>query len=166
MLQHIASPLVPVEMKKLIAFDAIDITLNKRSVTIQWVANPVNDMFADCIISTILESETINPRIMPANVHMKMDRMHFKECVIEMLQDMFGEECVPKIFKGDKLHVTVDNKKANIDLLQLEVKCKEDAVFQQVVQTAIIRLYDALTPTSTYLKLPSENNSEEAVKIS
>lgn len=166
MLQHIASPLVPVEMKKLIAFDAIDITLNKKSVTIQWVANPVNDMFADCIVSTILESETINPRIVPANVHMKMDRMHFKECVIEMLQDMFGEECVPKIFKGDKLHVTVDNKKANIDLLQLEVKCKEDPTLQQVVQTAIIRLYDALTPTSSYLKLPATENSEEAVKIS
>lgn len=84
--------------------------------------------------------------------------MHFKECVIEMLQDMFGEECVPKIFKGDKLHVTVDNKKANIDLLSLEVKCKEDSTLQQVVQTAIKKLHEALTPSSVYF--PKDDNAE------
>lgn len=36
-----------------------------------------------------------------------------------MLQEMFGEDSVPKIFKGEKLYVTVDGKKANIDLLNL-----------------------------------------------
>jgi hypothetical protein len=45
--------------------------------------------------------------------------MHFQECLIEMLQEMFGEDSVPKIFKGEKLYVTVDGKKANIDLLNL-----------------------------------------------
>lgn len=42
-----------------------------------------------------------------------------QECVIEMLQEMFGEDSVPKMFKGDKLHVTVDGKKADIDLLNM-----------------------------------------------
>jgi cleavage and polyadenylation specificity factor subunit 3 len=32
---------------------------------------------------------------------------------------MFGEESVPKIFKGEKLYVTVDNKRADIDLHNL-----------------------------------------------
>lgn len=36
-----------------------------------------------------------------------------------MLQDMFGDEAVPKVFKGDKFVVTVDGKKANIDLTAL-----------------------------------------------
>jgi cleavage and polyadenylation specificity factor subunit 3 len=36
-----------------------------------------------------------------------------------MLQDMFGDDAVPKIFKGDKFVVTVDGKKANIDLTAL-----------------------------------------------
>lgn len=40
-----------------------------------------------------------------------------------MLQEMFGEDSVPKIFKGEKLYVTVDNKKANIDLLNLVSYC-------------------------------------------
>lgn len=36
-----------------------------------------------------------------------------------MLQDMFGEDSVPKIFKGEKLYVTVNDKKADIDLSNL-----------------------------------------------
>lgn len=36
-----------------------------------------------------------------------------------MLQDMFGEDSVPKIFKGEKLYVSVNNVKADIDLSNL-----------------------------------------------
>jgi len=36
-----------------------------------------------------------------------------------MLQEMFGDESVPKVFKGDKFVVTVDGKKANIDISAL-----------------------------------------------
>lgn len=39
--------------------------------------------------------------------------------MIEMLQDMFGEDSVPKMFKGEKLYVTVDGKRADIDLLNM-----------------------------------------------
>lgn len=38
-----------------------------------------------------------------------------------MLQEMFGEDSVPKMFKGDKLFVTVDGKKADIDLLNMVI---------------------------------------------
>ncbi|KAI8420529.1 hypothetical protein MSG28_008997, partial [Choristoneura fumiferana] len=41
------------------------------------------------------------------------------ECVIEMLQEMYGEDSVPKMFKGDKLHVLVDSKRADIDLYSM-----------------------------------------------
>ena len=40
----------------------------------------------------------------------------FQECVIEMFQEMFGEDAVPKMFKGDKLYVDVAGKRAHIDL--------------------------------------------------
>lgn len=52
-------------------------------------------------------------------MHSWYSYMCFQECLIEMLQEMFGEDSVPKIFKGEKLYVTVDGKKANIDLLNL-----------------------------------------------
>ena len=35
---------------------------------------------------------------------------------------MFGEESVPKLLHGDKIYVSVDNKKAFIDLTQFKVK--------------------------------------------
>lgn len=91
-----------------------------------------------------------------------------------MLQDMFGEDSVPKIFKGEKLYVTVNNKRADIDLSNLvsmsniknffavcklinyeiknkvswfqEVICPEDETFQQIVQTAVTKLYQSLAP--------------------
>ena len=34
---------------------------------------------------------------------------------------MFGEESVPKIFSGDRITVSVDTRKAVIDLASLEV---------------------------------------------
>jgi hypothetical protein len=36
-----------------------------------------------------------------------------------MLQEMFGEEAVPKMLKGDKLPVTVNNATAVVDLATL-----------------------------------------------
>lgn len=36
-----------------------------------------------------------------------------------MLQDMFGEDSVPKIFKGEKLYVAVKENRADIDLVNL-----------------------------------------------
>ena len=36
--------------------------------------------------------------------------------MIELLQEMFGEDSVPKIFKGEKLSVSVKGVSANIDL--------------------------------------------------
>ena len=81
--------------KKVIrAFGAIDIVLERRMVTLEWVASPVNDMYADAILCAILQAESMEspPSYIPSAS--KVDKIHFKECLIEMLQDMFGEESV------------------------------------------------------------------------
>lgn len=85
-------------------------------------------MYADSVLTAILQAENLDSsqKIHPAAT--KLDRMHFKECLIEMLQDMFGEDSVPKIFKGEKLYVSVDGKKANIDLLNLVSFCLGELV--------------------------------------
>lgn len=132
----------------------------------QWVASPINDMYADTVLTAVLQAESVEdcPKSV-STTSSKLDRMHFKECIIEMLQDMFGEDSVPKIFKGEKLHVTVDGKKADIDLESLVfyldiimhlllkqaqyfqiVICKEDDLLQQVVQTAVSKLHQSLAP--------------------
>ena len=79
----------------------------------------MSDMYADSVLTAVLQAESLDSSQKMFPPPAKMDRMHFKECLIEMLQDMFGEDSVPKIFKGEKLYVTVDGKKANIDLLNL-----------------------------------------------
>jgi cleavage and polyadenylation specificity factor subunit 3 len=40
---------------------------------------------------------------------------------MNLVQDMFGEDSVPKIFQGDRIYVSVDNKRANIHLSELKV---------------------------------------------
>ena len=63
-----------------------------------------------------------------------------------MLQDMFGEESVPRTFSGDKFEVTVDAKTAKIDLGSLSATCEEDSMFEQIVQTAVSKLHHSLVP--------------------
>ncbi|XP_059473453.1 cleavage and polyadenylation specificity factor 73 [Neocloeon triangulifer] len=151
LLKHIliqlAGNVEAVDDKKLRIFNCIDLTLVEKCITLEWVASPVNDMYADTVLAAVLQAESVEdaPKTLPTTSS-KMDSMHFKECLIEMLQDMFGEDSVPKIFKGDKLHVTVDGKKADIDLEKMNVICEEDELLQQVVQTAVSKLYQSLAP--------------------
>lgn len=44
----------------------------------QWVATPVNDMFADCVLTAVLQAESLDPASKFLPVPSKMDRMHFK----------------------------------------------------------------------------------------
>ncbi|KAK9878570.1 hypothetical protein WA026_022640 [Henosepilachna vigintioctopunctata] len=143
---QVAGLLETVEEKKLRAFNAVDILIDGKVVTLEWIANPVNDMYADAIVAAILQADLLDAPIKNLATSVKVDRMHFKECLIEMLQDMFGEDSVPKIFKGEKLYVSVNDKKADIDLSNLQVVCQEDETFQQIVQTAVSKLYQSLAP--------------------
>ncbi|XP_034236974.1 cleavage and polyadenylation specificity factor 73 [Thrips palmi] len=146
LLAQISGTVEPIDEHKIRVFNSIDINIENKIVTMEWSATPVNDMYADSVLTAILQAENLDSsqKIHPAAT--KLDRMHFKECLIEMLQDMFGEDSVPKIFKGEKLYVSVDGKKANIDLLNLEVSCEEDETFQQIIQTAVTKLHQSLAP--------------------
>lgn len=125
-------------------YGCVDLTIDNNIITIEWQAQPVTDMFADAVSAAILSASMLpTPPLLPRAP--KLDRMHFKECVIEMFEEMFGENSVPKMFKGDKIDVTVDDKVAHVDLQNLEVKCSDPHV-QSVVQSAITNLYTALAP--------------------
>jgi hypothetical protein len=49
-----------------------------RAVLLQWIANPVNDMYADTVLAAVLQAEMLDstPSFFP--IQAKMDRMHFK----------------------------------------------------------------------------------------
>jgi len=152
-LQHTAGEVETVEgegvggdKKQIIrAFGAIDIIYEPRMVTLEWIASPCNDMFADAVLSAVLQAESLDsPKYLPPSN--KLDKNHFKECLIELLQDMFGEESVPKIFSGDTITVSVDNKAATVNLTNLTVECEDDKTFEQIVQTAVSKLHQSLVP--------------------
>ncbi|KAL0870191.1 hypothetical protein ABMA27_006335 [Loxostege sticticalis] len=126
-------------------YGCIQLSLESNMITLEWQAQPVTDMYADALVAAALSAASL-----PHHHHLplapKLDRMHFKECVIEMLQEMFGEDSVPKMFKGDKLYVEVMGRRADIDLLSMEVKCPADETLERTVQSAISKLYSALAP--------------------
>merc|ERR1719452_441882 len=107
------------------AFGSIDIIWEPRLVTLEWIASPCSDMFADAVLSAILQAEAVDsPKYFPPAT--PMDDVHFKECLIELLQDMFGEESVAKVMSGDTITVSVDNKDARVNLVTMRAECPED----------------------------------------
>ncbi|XP_025419851.1 cleavage and polyadenylation specificity factor 73 isoform X3 [Sipha flava] len=150
MLSHLTGsvPEMIIPNKKLRVLNSVDISVDKNFATLEWTTTPENDMYADIVVQVLMKIQAMDHGDMK-NVSSvpftKYDHMHFKECLIEILQEMFGEESVPKIFRGEKLFVAVDGKKANINLKNLEVTC-EDEVLQRMVQAAVSRLHNTVTP--------------------
>ncbi|KAK8719692.1 hypothetical protein OTU49_013855 [Cherax quadricarinatus] len=141
------------ENKSLRIFDTITIVEEPPVVVLEWVASPTNDMYADAVMKVILKAQELdsNAVSIPAVTSATFDKMHYKECLIELFQEMFGEDSVPKLFKGEKLYVTVNNIKANIDLTSLEVTCENEKL-QRIVQTAVTKLYESLAPVTLGIK--------------
>ncbi|XP_065579344.1 cleavage and polyadenylation specificity factor 73-like isoform X1 [Artemia franciscana] len=130
-------------------FDVIDLTVDKNMITVEWKGSPVNDMFADAVLVTILRAETLNePSVKIDDYGAKFEWDKFKDSLVEMLRDMFGEAAVPKSVTKDDFYVTVDDKKAIIDFYNLKVTCEEDLTLQKILQTAVSRLYNSLAPIS------------------
>jgi cleavage and polyadenylation specificity factor subunit 3 len=125
---------------------AVTVTVESRFVVIEWVANPINDMYADAVLAVVLKSETMPAPKVAAVAPLKVDKSHFRECLIEMLVEMFGSSCVDQIIRGDRLKLCVDAKNVVVDLSSLEVQCDEDETLQQMVATAVTKLHRAVTP--------------------
>jgi len=113
-------------------------------VIIEWVANPVNDMFADAVLAVVLKANAEGPKAYIAPV--KVDKSHFNECLMELLAEMFGSSCVDRLIRGERLKLVVDRKDVWIDLRSLSVQCDDDEVLQQMVSTAVTKLHRAITP--------------------
>lgn len=110
------------EDKHIRAFNCIDLTVEGKIIIMEWQATPVNDMFADSVLACVMQTEMGGTNIKGTTAQSKSDRTHFKECLLETLQDTFGENTVPKMFKGDILPVTVAGKSVEVNLETL-VRC-------------------------------------------
>ncbi|KPP76266.1 cleavage and polyadenylation specificity factor subunit 3-like [Scleropages formosus] len=119
-------------------------------VVLEWIANPLNDMYADAITTVVLEVQS-NPKAQKVmdGKKGKVDIDVYQKRLEIMLQDMFGEDCVD--FKDlNNPSVTVDGKTAYICLetrtVDYEEGSADDESLKEMVELAVQRLYDALTP--------------------
>lgn len=160
--------------KKFKAFDCVDVTFDGKIVILEWQASPVSDMFADTVLASLLQTELCGSAIKgTTSVSAKPDKVHFKECLIETLQEMFGEkmfgENSTKLFKGENFEVTINDKKVDINLSTLvrinerllyflqkiiiafcilqEVECADDEILKDTIHTAVNKLYQVLVQT-------------------
>ncbi|XP_046546070.1 LOW QUALITY PROTEIN: cleavage and polyadenylation specificity factor subunit 3-like [Haliotis rubra] len=133
------------EKQALRVFKTITVVFEPRMVVIEWIANPVTDMYADSVVTVILraEKDPMPQKNVPAV--MVVDRSHFQECVMDMMKEMFGQASTGKLIKNNNLTVTVDEKTAVINLETQEVQCEDEAL-QHVIQNSVTRLYQAITP--------------------
>ncbi|KAL8618913.1 Cleavage and polyadenylation specificity factor subunit 3 [Nucella lapillus] len=135
----------------LTVFNSILITLHASMALVEWVSNPVTDMYADSVITVILRAERdpMPQKNIPSVL--SVDRAHFQECLLETLQEMFGPECTDRLFQRDRLTVTIDNNKAYINLETLDVE-SEDENLQQLLHSVVNKLHQAITPIKTATK--------------
>lgn len=116
---------------------------NESEVVLGWTANPVSDMYADCIVSTILELKNSNVLIKYVPT-LDEDRVHFTECLKTMLNDMFEPTALIDVIIGEKLTANVEGKIAEVNIQTLEVKCEEDKVLKEMISSSVLKLYNCL----------------------
>lgn len=109
--------------KKFKVFQQINVSIEGKLLVMEWQATPVNDMYADTVLASLMQTELVGNTLKSTAAGIKPDRIHFKECLIETLQDIFGEKSVPKMFKGENLTLTVNGKSVDINLTDLVSFC-------------------------------------------
>ncbi|XP_027855711.1 cleavage and polyadenylation specificity factor subunit 3 [Xiphophorus couchianus] len=138
------------EKKTLKIFKSITLVHEVGMVVLEWVANPLNDMYADAITTVVLEVQS-NPKAQKVmeTQSTTMDMDVFQTRLEVMLQDMFGEDCVD-FSDGKVISVMVDGQTVHISLETRAVYCEddvsEDDSLREMVELAVQRLYDALNP--------------------
>lgn len=72
--------------KKFKVFDSVEITFDGKIVILEWQANPVNDMFADTVLASLLQTELCGSQIKGTTMINKPDETHLIDCIVETLQ--------------------------------------------------------------------------------
>ncbi|KFD58930.1 hypothetical protein M514_00093 [Trichuris suis] len=112
-----------------LVYDSITVHVNLPKVTLEWESNPVNDMYAQALMSSVMESN-LNP-ISVADVPMdaKFDTAQSREWLIEMLGDFFDTDA-PATEKpeGGLMLLTVNGQSVRIDPNNLTISCEDESV--------------------------------------
>ena len=120
--------------------DRINVTMEDKMIILEWTSSPDNDM--TCAIRAQTQQNTI-----PKGVsEFKIDKFKLCDSILRMLRDMFGEESVSNVVKGERMTVTVSNKKLDVSLNDMKVTCPDDKTLETIVGNAVMSMYDTLMP--------------------
>ncbi|ETN59132.1 cleavage and polyadenylation specificity factor [Anopheles darlingi] len=123
--------------------DCIDLTADGKIVILEWQATPVNDMYADMVMACLLQCDIAGSNVVGTRPT-KVDEKHYQNCLIETLQELFGEQSMEKFIDSNRLTVTVRGKRIVIDLQTHEVECDQDEQLHQTVHTTVRKLRQSL----------------------
>uniref|UniRef100_A0A672IBD3 Cleavage and polyadenylation specific factor 3 n=1 Tax=Salarias fasciatus TaxID=181472 RepID=A0A672IBD3_SALFA len=124
------------EKSTLKIFKNITLVHEVGMVLLEWVSNPLNDMYADAVTTVVLEVQS-NPKAQKGGPGLIQ---------AVLLRDMFGVECVD-FSDGKSISVTVDGRSVHVSLeTRVRDECSEDDSLREMVELAVQRLYDALNP--------------------
>lgn len=118
-----------------------------RLVTLEWVANAENDMYADAVMTVIVRVASDPDAQKFKQLPAKNDAQVFSERLMVLLRDMFGQSTVKNFADTDDLLVCMDGKEARVNIESLEVK-SEDKQLTAMVTTAMKRLHEAIDPVT------------------
>ncbi|XP_046860569.1 cleavage and polyadenylation specificity factor subunit 3-like [Xenia sp. Carnegie-2017] len=111
------------ENSTLKVFNAVTVTQGKNCVIVEWIANAVNDMYADAILTVILQVDS-NPTAVQMSSQKKGDTGIFKQRLVKLLKEMFGHDNVTA--RAEQISVRLDEKSALINTNTKEIKCDDD----------------------------------------
>nr|XP_054757424.1 cleavage and polyadenylation specificity factor subunit 3-like [Lytechinus pictus] len=119
-----------------------------RVITLEWVANAENDMYADAVMTVVVRVASDPDAQKFKQLPAKNDSQVFSERLMVLLRDMFGQSTVTNFADSDDLLVCMDGKEAQVNIESLEVK-SEDKQLKSMVTTAMKRLHEAIDPVPT-----------------
>lgn len=126
--------------------DRITLTLEDKMVLLEWMSSPDNDMLADAVVTCVIRAQSGQPDVPKGVAEYKVDKMKLSDLMLKMLRDMFGEESVSNVIKGERMTLTVSGKRVDICLKEMRVSCAGDKTLETIVGNSVMRMYDTLMP--------------------
>ena len=135
-------------------FDAIDMIFERTFLVLEWSSSPINDFYADTLLSEVLKTEIEWAKSGAASAdqktsggQIKLAKASLRENVESALTDMLGEEIRFEDRKmedeqDEQLLVNVDASRAviRVDLATGAVRSDEDKQLEQVVGNVVSQL--------------------------
>lgn len=111
-------------------FKAVTLIQGKENVNVEWIANAVNDMYADAVLTVILQVES-NPAAVQLTSAKRGEGGIFKQRLVKLLKETFGHESVAA--RADQISIRLDQSSALINTVTREIKCEDELIYENLL---------------------------------